>query len=360
MIERYQVRLNRPDTSLSKHTNGAENSSSTGTQKWTVRWRGAVSAVLALLGSFSLVDEASAWPTKPITILVAATPGAATDVVARIVGQRLSAVLGQPVVVDNKPGASGIVAANAVVRAGNDGHTLLLAPMTLIIAPHVMAKGGASNLNVLKELTPITKVAASPLVITVHPDLKVKSIQEYIALSKKKQGGISFGSSGVGSPFHIAAEVFQRQTGAKLTHIAYKGLGQAATDAISGQVESLFATTGGVITEMINSGKAIPLAVAGQKRSALLPNVPTLTELGIPNVEFGIWFAMFAPSATPQDVIARLNVEINAILRTPEVKARLQFLGVDAVGSSLAEISNEVASEYSRYGRIVTDLNIRE
>lgn len=321
-------------------------------------WTYAAATALAFLPGLAISQEPASYPTRLANVVVAAPPGAATDVIARVLAERLTGRLGQQFIVENRPGASGLVAAGYVVKQPPDGYTLLLASSTVVIAPHVLAKG-AGDIDVLKDLTPVVKVASSPLVITVHPSLGVNTIQEYIALSRKGSG-LSYATSGTGSALHIAGELLQRKTGAKLLHVPYKGLGQAAADVMSGQVQSLFGTTGGVITVMINTRKTIPLAVAARQRSPLLPNVPTLAEAGIPDMDFPIWFALYARSGTPSAVLTRLNEESRRILGLADVRQSFTATGVDAGGGTLVETVQHVQAESERYGRLVSDFGIKQ
>ncbi len=300
------------------------------------------------------------YPAKPVRLVISVTAGAGVDLVARLLAERLGHSLGQPFVAENRAGASSMIAASQVAGAPADGYTLLFAPNTLLIAPHVLAKGAAGGVDVIRDLVPVVKVASSPLVFTAHPSLGVKTIHEFIALAKR-QPGMTYATTGSGTPFHIAGELFQRSTGVKLTHVPYRGLAQAVTDAVSGQVDTMFATPGGALTQLIATGKAVALAVAERRRSPLLPNVPTLTESSIADVEMEVWFLMFAPAATPPAILARLNQEISAVMRAPEVRERLAGLGIDALGgSTLEEVGRDVRDAYRRYGRIVAEFGIKE
>ena len=316
-------------------------------------------ALMAVALGATALPVFAQYPAKSISLIVSVPPAAATDVAARLLAERLGARVRQQIIVENRPGASSLLAASQVAKSAPDGYTLLFAPSTVFIAPHVLPKGAAGGVNVMSDLVPVVKVASSPLVIAAHPGLGVKTIQELIALARRSPG-ITYASTGAGSPFHIAGELFQRVTGTKLTHVPYKGLGQAATDVLSGQVQTMLTTPGGVICQLIGAGKLVALAVAERQRSPLLPGVPTLAESGVPGVEIQPWFSVFAPAGTPAAILARLNQECAAVLRSAEVRGRLAQLGLDAHGGSMEEVAREAREEFQRYGRLVAEFGIRE
>ena len=299
------------------------------------------------------------YPTKPITMIISVPPGAGTDVAGRMLAERLGEGLGQKIVVENRPGASSLIAANLVAKAASDGYMLLFAPNTILISPHLLPKGAAGGVDVIHDLVPVINVGSSPLMIAVHPSLGVKTIQEYVALARRTPD-ITYATSGVGSPFHIAGELLQRATGVKLTHVSYKGIAEATMDVVSGQVQTLFGVPAGVVKHLISAGKIVPLAVAQKQRSPLLPNVPTLDESKIPGVEVDIGFIVFAPAATPPGILARLNQESVAALRSPKVRDRLAALGIDAAGGTQEETRQQVRDDYQRYGRMITEFDIKE
>ena len=314
-----------------------------------------LAAALAAGAGFAFAQ----YPAKPVSLVIAAPPGAATDVVGRMLAEHLGSMLGRQFAADNRPGASGMLAASLVAKAAPDGHTLLFAPNSLLVAPHVLAKGAAGDLDVIRDLAPVVLAASSPVVILVHPSLGVKTIQEFVGLARRTDG-IAYASSGTGSLLHLAGELFQRATGVKLTHVPYKGLAQAAPDVATGRVQTMFGVPGGAISGLISGGRVVPLAVTQKQRSLLLPNVPTLIESGIDGVEFAADFIMYAPAGTPPPILARLNEESTAFLRSSEVRERMAAIGVDARGSTLEEIRQKVREDYQRYGRIVSEFGIKE
>lgn len=306
----------------------------------------------------ALPAAAQPWaPTKTITIIVPVPPGSSTDLVARILAERLPARLGQQVLVENRPGASGLIGANAVARSAPDGHALAVVASTLFIAPHVLPKGAGGGVDVIRDFTPIIKTASSPLLILANPETGIKTPQDLVAWFKRNPGA-GYATSGNGSPMHIAGELFQKSAGVNMTHIPYKGVMPAVTDTVSGQVKVAFSALGGV-GQFITSGRLNAIAVIEKQRSALLPNVPTLTESGIAGVEVGVFFPLLAPAGTPAAVIARLNEEANAILRTPEVRDRLLAAGVEVRGGSAESAALDIREEFARYGRVVAEFGIK-
>lgn len=301
--------------------------------------------------------HAQGFPAKPVTIVVPFPPGAGPDFAARAIGEKLSPRIGQPVIVENRPGVGGFVGANAVAKAPADGHTLLLTPNTLMIAPHILPKGAGGGLNVLTDLVPVAPVGSTPMLLVANPQLGVKSAQELIALAKKSPG-LAYASAGNGSPMHIGGELLKKSAGIDLLHVPYKGVAPAVTDTLGGQVKVLFVALGGV-SQHIKSGKLVPLAVVEQKRTPLLPEVPTLAELGYKDVVVDAWYGVLAPKGTPDAVVAKLNDELNAVLAMPEVKERLAGAGIEARGGTAAQLGAQTRDDYARYGKIVKEFGIQ-
>lgn len=303
------------------------------------------------------IAHAQSFPTKPVTIIVPFPPGAGPDFAARAIGEKLSPRIGQPVVVENRPGVGGLVGANAVAKAPPDGHTLLLTPNTLMIAPHILPKGAGGGLNVLTDLVPVAPVGSTPMLLVANPQLGVKTAQELIALAKKSPG-IAYASAGNGSPMHIAGELLKKSAGIDLLHVPYKGVAPAVTDTLGGQVKVLFVALGGV-AQHIRSGKLVPLAVVEQKRTPLLPDVPTLVELGFKDVVVDAWYGLLAAQGTPDAAIAKLNQEVNAVLAIPEVKERLAGAGIEARGGTAMQLGAQMRGVYTHYGKIVKEFGIQ-
>jgi tripartite-type tricarboxylate transporter receptor subunit TctC len=290
------------------------------------------------------------WPSRPITWVVPFAAGGSTDIVARTIGQEVSRALGQPVVVENRPGAAGAVGAAYVARARPDGYTLFGGT----ISTHAINASLYKNLSYdpVKDFEPVSLVGYVPNVLMVNADLPVNNVQELIAYAKKKNG-LSFASSGAGTSTHLAGELFADLIHVPMTHVPYKGSPQAVQDVAAGLVPFLFdqLTAGDA---MIKAGKLRPLAVTSPKRSALLPNVPTMAEAGVSGFEMASWQALYAPRGTPKDVVQRLNAEVVRALRQPAVQQRLtQQLGMEVVGSSPAELSALMEKEIPRWAALV-------
>ncbi|NNU44334.1 Bug family tripartite tricarboxylate transporter substrate binding protein [Ramlibacter montanisoli] len=313
-------------------------------------------AALALALPFAASSvQAQAWPDKPIRIVVGFAPGGFTDVLGRLIGQKLSERLGQPVVVENKPGAAGTLGADQVAKAKPDGYTLLLAHSNSnSVAPALYPK---LPYNILSDFTPIIPVANTPLLLTVHPSVAAKDVKEFVALAKAKPGALRYASSGGGSAQHLAAERFQLATGTQMTHIPYKGSGQAIVDLLSGQVELNFESPPNVMTHA-KAGKLRLLAITSNKRSALLPDVPTMAEAGVKNAEMLQWFAVMGPAKMPADITRRLNTEIAAILKMPEVAEKIASQGGEIMGGSSEDFAKFIASDSAAFARLVKEAKI--
>lgn len=314
---------------------------------------------LSVVAAFVVgVAHAQGFPTKPVTIIVPFPPGAGPDFAARAIGEKLSPRIGQPVIVENRPGVGGMAGANAVAKAPADGHTLLLTPNTLMIAPHILPKGAGAGLNVLADLVPVAPVGSTPMLLVVNPQLGVKTAQELVALAKKSPGGVAYASAGNGSPMHIAGELLKKSAGIDLLHVPYKGVAPAVTDTLGGQVKVLFVALGGV-AQHVKSGKLVPLAVVEQKRTPLLPDVPTLVELGFRDVAVDAWYGVLAPKGTPDAVIAKLNDELNAVLAMPDLEERLAGAGIQARGGTVAQLGAQMRDDHARYGKIIREFGIQ-
>ncbi len=280
---------------------------------------------------------AQAYPTKPIRLVVPFAPGGASDVLARLVGQKLAERLGQPVVVENKPGAATTVGSAEVARAPADGYTLMLAPAPFVIAPLMYQKlpyDGA------RDFTGVALLASSPLILTVHPSVGAATPQELLALAKVKPGTIMYGSPGNGSVPHLATELFKLRTGADFTHVPYKGGGPAVTDLVAGHIGIMFASPIEV-SQHVAAGKLKYLVASTKDRVASLPNVPTAGELGIAGFDVVAWFGLVAPAGTPKDIVGKLSQEIGSILATPEIREKFAGQG--------AEITFLPADEFNRF-----------
>ncbi|HSV84838.1 MAG TPA: tripartite tricarboxylate transporter substrate-binding protein [Ramlibacter sp.] len=312
----------------------------------------------ALLGLAFAASCASAQVAggKPVTIVVPFPAGAGPDLAARAIGEKLSARLGQPVVVDNRPGVGGLAGASVVARARADGGMLLLAPNTLVISPHVLPKGAGGGIDVLKDLVPVVEVAITPMLLVAAPQAGIQNVDQLIAAGRK--GELNYGTAGNGSPMHFAGVMLARATGVKLVHIPYKGVAPSVVATMGGEVPLLFVALGGVAGQ-IKAGKLVPVAFAERKRSELLPNVPTLAERGVKGVEVNAWYGLFAAAGTPPELIARFNKEVNEIIKLPDVREKLEVGGIEVAGGTPQALGTVVAADYERYGKIARELQIR-
>jgi tripartite-type tricarboxylate transporter receptor subunit TctC len=301
--------------------------------------------------------HAQGFPTRAITIVVPFPAGGGPDLAARILAEKLAPRLGQPVVVDNKPGAGGLVGANGVAKSAADGHTLLLTPNTLVISPHVLPKGAGGGVDVLKDLVPVIAPASTPMVLVANPQLGVNNIAELLALARKSPG-LPYASAGNGSPMHFAGEMFKKSAGVDMLHVPYRGTAPALTALLGGEVKLLYVGLGGALPHL-KSGKLVALAVTEKSRSELLPQTATITEQGVRNVEVNAWYGVFAPTGTPVAVVGKLNAEINEVLRMPDVRAKLQGAGLEVLGGGAQVLAGFMKEDDARYGAIARELSIK-
>lgn len=309
-------------------------------------------ALAALLAP--LATHAQEWPSRPLRILVGSSAGGGTDAMARAVADRLGPLLKQPVVVENRPGASNTLAADTAAKS-TDGHTLLMGVVTAhAIAPHLLKLGYDNN----RDLVPVAYVGAVPNVLVVTTGLPVQSVKELVALAKKEPGRINYASSGTGSTQHIAAETFKDAAGIDLTHVPYKGSSAALVDLVGGQVQMSFDTMPSVIGQ-IRNGKMRALAVTTPQRNPQLPQVPTMAEAGLPQVDITAWYGIYMPAATPKAVQQRVHDAVNQVLAMPETQARLGAVGAELKPMPQADFVALQNAEYQRYGQLIRKNNIR-
>lgn len=306
-------------------------------------------AALAL-GLTAIAAQAETWPTKPITLVVPFPPGGSTDTVARSIAPKMAAALGQPVLVDNKAGATGTIGALYVKRAAPDGYTFLVTSLgPLVIAPHLI-KGLAYD--ALKDLDPITVAVQAPNVFVVPASSPHKTVADVIAFEKKNPGKMTFASSGNGSSDHLTAELFWQQSGTSGLHVPYKGGAPAITDLLGGQVDASFQNLNAVV-QNIKAGKLRALAVTGASRSPLLPEVPTMAEAGVKGVEVYSWQAVVAPEGLPADVRAKAHAAIVAALNDPAVKQQYLALGLEVVGNTPEQFAAFEQAEFTRWKKVI-------
>ena len=298
----------------------------------------------------------SVYPAKPIRLVVPFATGGVTDTSGRFIAEQLSKRLGQQVIVDNKPGASGNIGTQMVASAEPDGYTLLLGfDGTLVINPHVFPKVG---FDTAKDFAPIGKIGDAILILVSHPGVPAKTLKEVIALSKTQSGGLSYGTSGTGGTPHIAGELLKQRTGANLTHIPYKGGGQAMTDLLGGTIPLVYTAVAGAI-QHVKSGKLHAVAVSSAQRAPSMPDVPTFIEAGVPDFDINSWVGLLAPAKTPRAIVDKLNTELNVVLNDPVVRERLNTLGITASPGGPEKFGRDMGRDLSRYAGVVKAANIK-
>ena len=308
------------------------------------------------LAGVPAVAQAQAYPSKPIRLIVTFAAGGGTDLAARAVAPKLAEALGQPVVVENRAGANGAVGAEATAKSPADGYTLMVgAAGTLAVAPHLNAK---LPFDPFKDFAPVSLLATSAFVVSVNPSVKAQSIRELVVLAKTSPGSLTFGSSGTGGAPQLAGELFKSQAGVNLLHVPYKGLGPAITDLLGGQIQVVFADVG-LVTAHLKAGRLRGLAITSAARSSMLPDLPTVSESGVPGYAAGTWYGVFAPAGTPSGIVARLSEEVRRVLALPEVRAALVAQGVEAAGNSPEQYAVFLREEHAKWGRVIAEAGIR-
>ena len=320
-------------------------------------------SVLALTGFMAalpmLVRAQNVYPSKPIRLVVPFPPGGVTDTSARLIAEQLSKRLGQQVIVDNRPGASGNIGTQQVAAAEPDGYTLLLGfDGTLVINPHVFDK---VPFNTTRDFAPIGKIGDAILILVAHPGVSATNLKDVVALSKSQPAGLSYGTSGTGGTPHIAGELLKLRTGANLVHIPYKGGGQAMTDVLGGTIPLVFTAVAGAQSH-VKSGKLRAIAASSAQRSKSLPDVPTFMESGLNGLsdfEINSWVGLLAPAKTPKPIIDRLNTELVYVLNDLDVRDKLNVMGISAAPDSSAKFSEDIKRDLARYGQIVKAAGIK-
>jgi len=302
----------------------------------------------------STCASAQAYPSQPIRLIVGYTPGTGIDIIARTVGQKLSERLGQPVTVENKPGASGNIGTDTVAKAKPDGYTLLVTVSTFAVVPSLYK---SLPFDPVKDFVPISLSAWGSMMLAATPSAKIDSVAQLIQAAKANPGKLNYGSPGVATPHHLAMELFKNVTGTSITHVPYKGTAGAITDLLGGQISVMFVPIH-VALPYVKAGKLVGLAVGSPKRHPTAPDLPTLTELGVPGIEVDLWYGFMAPRGTPRDVIAKLNSELKAITALPEIQSSFAAQGLDPATSSPEEMQALVESDMVRWAKLIRDAKI--
>ena len=305
---------------------------------------------IALL-AIALQAHAQSYPTRPIRIVVPFGPGGFTDVAARILQKELAPAIGQPIVIENKPGAGSTIGTTDVARSAPDGYSLVMISTTHVISPHLYKQ---MPYDPIKDFTPVMKLAEGPYVLVVHPSLPVKNVADLIALAKAKPNSIDYASSGNGSAQHLVGALFVTMAGAPLSHVPYKGSSQAMNDVLGGIVKVSFVGVPNALPNL-HAGKIKALAVTTKKRYAELPDVPTMDEAGVKGYDATIWLGLLAPPGTPREIVDKLNTSITKILSTPDARKLMASAGVDVATSSPEEFGSLMQSELERWGKVVRE-----
>lgn len=315
-----------------------------------------VAAVLAAALTSSAAAQTAAFPSRGVTLIVPFAPGATTDVLGRLIGQKLAEAWGQPVVVENRAGASGTIGLGALAKAPADGHTIGM--MIVSNATHAAMQGAKSPIDLIKDFAPVTHAASQPYLLLVNASLPARSVRDLIGLARARPGALTYGSSGVGSVLHLAGELLAAQTKVKLTHVPYKGAAPALSDVAGGHIAMLF-TTRVTAHALLANGKVRALAVTSTERMAGLPDVPTVQESGVTGpFEVTGWYGVSTTAGTPAAAIERLNAEINRVLKLPEVRDRMQADGTITTGSTPAQFGQMLRNEIQRWRRIIQQAGI--
>lgn len=312
-----------------------------------------LACVASLVAFSSQADEP--WPNRPVKIIVPFTPGTGIDILARTLGQKLAEEWKQGVVVENRPGASGAIGTEVVAKSPPDGYTLLMTANTIVIAPSLHKKNGY---DAIKDFAPVAPVAIGRLGLVVNPSVKANSVKELVALAKASPGKLTYASPGSGTPHHLAMELFKQRVGADILHVPYKGTGGAVQDLIGGRVNMMFLPIH-VALPQVKAGKLRLLAAGGTRRAAVTPDVPSLAEAsGVSDIDVDIWYAMYAPAGTPAAIVAKLNHDVNALLKDPQVVEVLAKQGLTPTGGSEQELADLTRDDFARWANVVREAHI--
>jgi len=305
--------------------------------------------------AFAMVASAQPYPSKPIRIVVPLPPGGSNDLLARVVAERLQASLGQPALVDNRPGASGNIGTEFVARSAPDGHTLLMANTSHVINPSLFGK---MPYDPIEDFAPIALMSSVHFALVVHPSVPARSVKELIALARARPDALTFASAGNGSPHHLAMELLQSMSKVELMHVPYKGAGQFVPALVSGEIDSVIGAINSLLPH-IRAGRLHVLAMAGVRRTSLLPGVPTIAEAGLPGFALDNWGGMLAPAGTPRTIIDRLNAEIVTALRAPATRDKLVSQGIEVTPSTPGEFQKTLKSHMAKWARVIKAARIQ-
>lgn len=313
-----------------------------------------VALTVAGAATGAMAQTAASYPSRPIKIVVPFAPGGATDMLARLLGQRLTTAWGQPVIVENKAGAGATVGADMVAKSPADGYTLLMGAAHHTIAQNVYAR---LPYHIGRDFAPVSIVAMVPNMVVVNANVPAKSIEELIALSKSQPGKLNYGSAGAGTAHHLIGEMFKLRAGVNIVHVPYKGSSPAVADLISGQIDLMFDTVTSGLPQ-VKAGKTRALAVTTAKRSSAMPDVPSLAETVFPGFDVGTWFGILVPVATPPDIVAKLNAEIVKIVNAPDVRKQLLDMGSEPVGNTSAQMGSQIKAELDAFESLAKQIKL--
>lgn len=312
---------------------------------------------LCLIGLVNAVNgySADAYPSRPVRMIVAYPPGGGTDILARMVGQKLTDALGQPVVVDNRPGANGNIGSELAAKATSDGYTLLMGTANLTVNPSLYRK---LRYQPMKDFAPVVLVTQTPNILVVHPSVPASSVKELIVLAKAKPGQLNFASNGAGASSHLSGELMKTKAGINMTHVPYKGAGPALSALLANEVQVMFANPLAVLPH-VRSNRLRALAMTASRRSAALPELPTMAESGLPDYEVVAWYGVLAPTGTPKPIVVKLNHEIVKVVRQPEMHERLLKEAAYPVGNTPEEFAAFIKSETVKWAKVIRDSGAR-
>lgn len=299
-------------------------------------------------------QQAGSFPSKPIHIVVPFPPGGSVDPLARVIGQRMSETFGQQVIVDNRPGGNTVIGTDAVAKAPADGYTLLLTASSHVTNPQLLA----TAYDPIKDFAPVATISSADMILVTNPSVPASDLKEFLALAKTKPGSLNYSSAGSGNPNHLAGELMNMMANVKTTHVPYKGGAPAIMDTVSGQVQFSFGSPI-IVLPFIKTGRLKALAVSSPSRMAVLPQVPTMAEAGLPGYEVRIWYALLAPAGTPKDVLAKVGAEVTRILALPEMKEKLDAAGMERLTIPSEQFGVQMKADMEKFGRIIKAANVK-